>query len=106
MRSHDRIAPLLHHTETVMFAKTAKILVAALMLAGASIAFVANASAAPAKGPIPDEINWMNRPAGRERARPRKENKGRPPPAGRERGGSGKKAGVKKTAGPAGPGRS
>jgi hypothetical protein len=47
-----------------MFAKTAKILVAALMLAGASIAFVANASAAPAKGPIPDEINWMNRPAG------------------------------------------
>jgi hypothetical protein len=54
----------LHHTETVMSAKTAKILVAALVLAGASITFVANASAAPAKGANPGEVNWMNRPLG------------------------------------------
>jgi len=47
-----------------MFAKTTKTLVAALVLAGASITFVANASAAPAKGPNPDELNWMNRPSG------------------------------------------
>jgi hypothetical protein len=54
----------LHHTETVMSAKTAKIFVAALVLAGASITFVANASAAPAKGPNPEEVNWMNRASG------------------------------------------
>ena len=44
-----------------MFAKTTKTLVAALVLAGASITFVANASAAPVKGPNSDELNWMNR---------------------------------------------
>jgi hypothetical protein len=44
-----------------MFAKTSKTLVAALVLAGASITFVANASAAPAKGPTQDELGWMNR---------------------------------------------
>jgi len=55
------MVPPLHHTETVMFAKTSKTLVAALVLAGASITFVANASAAPAKGPTQDELNWMNR---------------------------------------------
>jgi hypothetical protein len=44
-----------------MFAKTTKTLVAALVLAGASITFVANASAAPSKGPNQDELNWMNR---------------------------------------------
>jgi hypothetical protein len=55
------MVPPLHHTETVMFAKTSKTLVAALVLAGASITFVANASAAPAKGPTQDELGWMNR---------------------------------------------
>jgi hypothetical protein len=44
-----------------MFAKTTKTLVAALVLAGASITFVANASAAPSKGPAQDELSWMNR---------------------------------------------
>jgi hypothetical protein len=44
-----------------MFAKTSKTLVAALVLAGASITFVANASAAPTKGSAQDELNWMNR---------------------------------------------
>jgi ABC-type glycerol-3-phosphate transport system substrate-binding protein len=47
-----------------MSAKTAKILVAALVLAGASITFIADASAAPAKGPNPEEVNWMNRASG------------------------------------------
>jgi hypothetical protein len=47
-----------------MFAKATKTLVAALVLAGASITFVANASAAPAKGPNPEELNWMNRASG------------------------------------------
>ena len=47
-----------------MFAKTTKTLVAALVLAGMAITFVADASAAPARGPNPDEINWMNRPSG------------------------------------------
>jgi hypothetical protein len=47
-----------------MFAKTTKTLVAALVLAGASVTFVANASAAPAKSPTPDEVNWMNRATG------------------------------------------
>ena len=47
-----------------MFAKTTKTLVAALVLAGASITFVANASAAPTKGPAQEEINWMNRASG------------------------------------------
>ena len=44
-----------------MFAKTTKARLAALVLAGASVSFVADASAAPARGPNPDEINWMNR---------------------------------------------
>jgi hypothetical protein len=39
-------------------------LVAALVLAGASITFVANAPAAPAKAPSQDELNWMNRASG------------------------------------------
>lgn len=56
--------PPLHHTETAMCAKTAKTLVAALVLASASIAFVADASAMPSKGPTPDEASWMNRPSG------------------------------------------
>jgi len=47
-----------------MFAKAIKILVAAFVLAGASITFVANASAAPAKGPTQDELTWMNRASG------------------------------------------
>ena len=47
-----------------MSAKTAKILLAALVLAGASITFIANASAAPAKGPNPEEVNGMNRASG------------------------------------------
>ena len=47
-----------------MFAKTTKTLVAALVLAGASITFVASASAAPTKGPAQEEINWMNRASG------------------------------------------
>jgi hypothetical protein len=62
--SDDGMIPPLHHTETAMFAKTTKTLVAALVLAGASITFVANASAAPAKGPTQDELNWMNRSSG------------------------------------------
>jgi hypothetical protein len=41
-----------------MFAKTTKTLVAALVLAGASITFVA---AAPTKAPSQAEQNWMNR---------------------------------------------
>jgi hypothetical protein len=44
-----------------MFTKTTKTLVAALVLAGASIAFVANASAAPKQGPSQAEQNWMDR---------------------------------------------
>jgi hypothetical protein len=44
-----------------MFAKTTKTIVAALVLAGASITFVASASAAPTKAPNQDELNWMNR---------------------------------------------
>jgi hypothetical protein len=47
-----------------MFTKTTKTLVAALVLAGASITFVANASAAPSKVPSHEEINWMNRASG------------------------------------------
>jgi hypothetical protein len=43
-----------------MFTKT-KTLVAALVLAGASITFGANASAAPRQGPSQAEQNWMNR---------------------------------------------
>jgi hypothetical protein len=49
-----------------MFAKATKTLVAALVLAGASITFVANASAAPSKAPTEDEINWMNRASGQD----------------------------------------
>jgi hypothetical protein len=64
LSSDDGMIPPLHHTETAMFAKTTKTLVAALVLAGASITFVANASAAPAKGPTQDELNWMNRSSG------------------------------------------
>jgi hypothetical protein len=59
-----RDGPPLHNTETIMFAKTTKTFVAALVLAGASISFVANASAAPSKAPTHDEINWMNRASG------------------------------------------
>ena len=44
-----------------MLAKTTKTLVAALVLAGVSVTLVANASAAPVKGPTQDELNWMNR---------------------------------------------
>jgi hypothetical protein len=44
-----------------MFTKTTKTLVAALVLAGASITFVADASAAPRQGPSQAEQNWMNR---------------------------------------------
>jgi hypothetical protein len=43
------------------FTETTKTLVAALVLAGASIAFVADASAAPRQGPSQAEQNWMNR---------------------------------------------
>ena len=64
VRSDDGMIPPLHHTETVMFAKTTKTLVAALVLVGASITFVASASAAPSKAPGQDEINWMNRASG------------------------------------------
>jgi hypothetical protein len=64
VRSDDGMTPPLHHTETAMFAKTTKTLVAALVLAGASTTFVANASAAPAKAPSQDELNWMNRASG------------------------------------------
>src|ERR1043166_9281677 len=42
--------PPLHHMETIMFAKSTKALLAALVLAGASVSFVADASAAPARG--------------------------------------------------------
>ena len=44
-----------------MLTKTTKALVAALVLAGASITFVANASAAPTQGPSQAEQNWMDR---------------------------------------------
>jgi hypothetical protein len=50
-----------------MFTKTTKTLVAALVLAGASITFVANASATPRQGSGPSqgswqaEQNWMDR---------------------------------------------
>jgi hypothetical protein len=44
-----------------MFAKTTQTVVAALVLAGASIAFVADASAAPRQGPSQAEQNWMDR---------------------------------------------
>ena len=44
-----------------MFTKTTKTLVAALVLAGASITFVANATAAPQQGPSQFEQNWMDR---------------------------------------------
>jgi Spy/CpxP family protein refolding chaperone len=50
-----------------MFTKTTKTLVAALVLAGAAITFVANASAAPSQGSQPSqgswqaEQNWMDR---------------------------------------------
>jgi hypothetical protein len=47
-----------------MFTKTIEIIVAALVLAGASITFVANASAAPSRGPTQDELSWMNRASG------------------------------------------
>jgi hypothetical protein len=58
------MAPPLRHSEITMFAKTTKTLVAALVLAGVSITFVANASAAPSKGPTQDELSWMNRAVG------------------------------------------
>jgi hypothetical protein len=43
-----------------MFTKTAKVLVAALVLAGASISFVTDASARPKNAPTPPwyEQNW------------------------------------------------
>jgi hypothetical protein len=44
-----------------MVTKTTKALIAALVLAGASITFVANASAAPTRGPSQAERNWMDR---------------------------------------------
>jgi hypothetical protein len=44
-----------------MFTKTTKTLVAALVLAGATITFVADASAAPRPGPSQAEQNWMDR---------------------------------------------
>jgi hypothetical protein len=44
-----------------MFAKTTRTLVAALVLAGASNAFVASASAAPRQGLSQAEQNWMDR---------------------------------------------
>jgi len=48
-----------------MFTKTTKILVAALVLAGASITFVANASAAPQPGSWQGgEQNYMDRASG------------------------------------------
>jgi hypothetical protein len=43
-----------------MFTKTTKTLVAALVLAGASITFVANASAGPLPGSQAEQ-NWMDR---------------------------------------------
>ena len=44
-----------------MFAKTTKTLVAALVLAGASITFAANASAVPSQGSWQAEQAWMDR---------------------------------------------
>jgi hypothetical protein len=44
-----------------MFTMTTKTLVAALVLAGATITFVADASAAPRRGPSQAEQNWMDR---------------------------------------------
>jgi hypothetical protein len=44
-----------------MFTRTTKALIAALVLAGASITFVANASAVPAQRPSQAEQNWMDR---------------------------------------------
>jgi hypothetical protein len=44
-----------------MFTKTTKALVAAFVLASASMPFLAGASAGPTKAPSPDELNWMNR---------------------------------------------
>jgi hypothetical protein len=44
-----------------MLTKTTKALVAALVLASASITFVADASAAPQQGPSQAERNWMDR---------------------------------------------
>ena len=44
-----------------MFAKTTKVLVTAIVLAGTSIAFVANASAAPIKAPSQGEQLWLDR---------------------------------------------
>jgi hypothetical protein len=44
-----------------MFTKTTNALIAALVLAGASITFVADASAAPTRGPSQAERNWMDR---------------------------------------------
>jgi hypothetical protein len=44
-----------------MFTDTTKTLVAALVLAGASITFVANAYAAPRQGTSQAEQNWMDR---------------------------------------------
>ena len=46
-----------------MSTKTTKALIAALVLAGASITFVADASAAPRQRPSQAEQNWMNRPS-------------------------------------------
>ena len=44
-----------------MFARTTKTLVAALVIAGTSLAIVANASAAPTKASSHDEQSWMAR---------------------------------------------
>jgi hypothetical protein len=44
-----------------MLTTTTKALIAALVLAGASITFVANASAAPTQRPSQAEQNWMHR---------------------------------------------
>ena len=44
-----------------MLTKTTKALVAALVLTGASLTFVANASAAPHQGVSQAEQNWMDR---------------------------------------------
>jgi Spy/CpxP family protein refolding chaperone len=44
-----------------MSTKITKALIAALVLAGASITFVANASAAPTQRPSQAEHNWMDR---------------------------------------------
>ena len=45
----------------IMFAKTTKVLVTALVLAGTSIAFVTSTSAAPSKAPSQTEQVWMDR---------------------------------------------